>query len=121
MNSLVFFCLPLKVGHVPKRLVSVSADAIVGGSGIGLSGGISDPASGSLGSFSGSGSFNSSSSGSGASSNSASKGSTSFFGSLGGPGSCSLDFLLQSRYGLLHYAYLICQTGPVILLSRYLI
>ena len=93
MNSLAFFCLPLKVGHVPKRLVTVGADAIVGGSGIGLSGGIGDPGSGSLGSFSGSGSFNSSSgSGSGASSNSALKGSTSFFGSSGGPGSGSLDF-----------------------------
>ena len=91
MNSLAFFCLPLKVGHVPKRLVGVGADAIVGGSGIGLSGGISDPGSGSLGSFSGSGSFDSSS-GSGASSNSALKGSTSFFGSSGGPGSGSLDF-----------------------------
>ena len=61
MNSLAFFRLPLKVGHVPKRLVGVSADAIVGGSGIGLSGGIGDPGSGSLGSFSGSGSFDSSS------------------------------------------------------------
>ena len=88
MNSLAFFCLPLKVGHVPKRLVGVGVDAIVGGSGIGLSGGISDPGSGSLGSFSGSGSFDSSS-GSGVSSNSASKGSTSFFGGLGGPGSGS--------------------------------
>ena len=29
--------------------------------------------------------------------------------------------LLQSRYGLLHYAYLIRRTGPVIFLSRYLI
>ena len=86
MNSLVFFHLPLKVGHVPKRLVGVSADAIVGGSGIGLSGGIGDPGSGSLGSFSGSGSFDSSS-GSGVSSNSVSKGSTSFFGGSGGPGS----------------------------------
>ena len=99
MNSLAFFCLPLKVGHVPKRLVGVGADAIVGGSGIGLSGGIGDPGSGSLGSFSGSGSFNSSSSGSGsgASSNSASKGSTSFFGGLGGPGSGSLDFSVAIR------------------------
>ena len=79
MNSLAFFRLPLKVGHVPKRLVGVGVDAIVGGLGIGLSGGIGDPGSGSLGSFSGSGSFDSSS-GSGASSNSASKGSTSFFG-----------------------------------------
>ena len=52
MNSLVFFHLPLKVGHVPKRLVGVGADAIVGGLGIGLSGGIGDPGSGSLGSFS---------------------------------------------------------------------
>ena len=69
---------------VPKRLVGV--DAIVGGSGIGLSGGIGDPGSGSLGSFSDSGSFDSSS-GSGVSSNSASKGSTSFFGGSGGPGS----------------------------------
>ena len=59
---------------------------------IGLSGGIGDPGSGSLGSFFGSGLFDSSSSGSGVSSNSASKGSTSFFGSLGGPGSGSLDF-----------------------------
>ena len=92
MNSLAFFHLPLKVGHVPKRLVGVGADAIVGGLSIGLSGGIGDPGSGSLGSFSGSGSFNSSSSGSGASSNSALKGSTSFFGSSGGPGSGSLDF-----------------------------
>ena len=91
MNSLVFFHLPLKVGHVPKRLVGVGADAIIGGSGIGLSGGIGDPGSGSLGSFSGSGSFDSSS-GSGASSNSVSKGSTSFFGGSGGPGSSSLDF-----------------------------
>ena len=89
MNSLAFFHLPLKVGHVPKRLVG--AGAIVGGSGIGLSGGIGDPGSGSLGSFPGSGSFNSSS-GSGASSNLASKGSTSFFGGSGGPGSGSLDF-----------------------------
>ena len=32
MNSLAFFRLPLKVGHVPKRLVGVGADAIVGGS-----------------------------------------------------------------------------------------
>ena len=48
MNSLAFFRLPLKVGHVPKRLVGVGVDAIVGGSGIGLSGGISDPGSGSL-------------------------------------------------------------------------
>ena len=92
MNSLAFFCLPLKEGHVPKRLVGVGVDAIVGGSGIGLSGGISDPGSGSPGSFSGSGSFNSSSSGSGASSNSASKGSISFLGGSGGPGSGSLDF-----------------------------
>ena len=92
MNSLAFFHLPLKVGHVPKRLVGVGADAIIGGSGIGLSGGIGDPGSGSLDSSSGSGSFDSSSSGSGASSNSASKGSTSFFGSSGGPGSGSLDF-----------------------------
>ena len=92
MNSLAFFHLPLKVGHVPKRLVGVGADTIVGGLGIGLSGGIGDPGSGSLGSFSGSGSFNSSSSGSGASSNLALKGSTSFFGSSGGPGSGSLDF-----------------------------
>ena len=92
MNSLAFFCLPLKVGHVPKGLVGVGADAIIGGLGIGLSGGIGDPGSGSLGSFFGSGSFNSSSSGSGASSNSASKGSTSFFGGLGGPRSGSLDF-----------------------------
>ena len=96
MNSLAFFRLPLKVGHVPKRLVGVGADAIVGGSGIGLSGGIGDPGSGSLGSCSGSGLFNSSS-GSGASSNSASKGSTSFFGSLGGPGSGSLDFSVAIR------------------------
>src|SRR5580692_3111489 len=96
MNSLAFFHLPLKVGHVPKRLVGVGADAIVGGSGIGLSGGISDPGSGSLGSFSGSGSFDSSS-GSGASSNSASKGSTSFFGGSGGPGSGSLDFSAAMR------------------------
>ena len=92
MNSLAFFRLPLKVGHVPKRLVGVGADAIVGGSGIGLSGGIGDPGSGSLGSSSGSGSFDSSSSGSGVSLNSASKGSTSFFGGSGGPGSGSLDF-----------------------------
>ena len=93
MNSLVFFCLPLKEGHVPKRLVGVGADAIVCGSGIGLSGGISDPGSGSLGSFSGSGLFNSSSgSGSGASPNSVSKGTTSFLGGSGGPGSGSLDF-----------------------------
>ena len=92
MNSLAFFHLPLKVGHVPKRLVGVGADAIIGGSGIGLSGGIGDPGSGSLDSSSGSGSFDSSSSGSGASSNSASKGSTSFFGGSGGPGSGSLDF-----------------------------
>ena len=91
MNSLAFFHLPLKVGHVPKRLVGVGADAIVGGSGIGLSGGIGDPGSSSLGSFSGSGLFDSSS-GSGASSNLASKGSTSFFGGSGGPGSGSLDF-----------------------------
>ena len=98
MNSLAFFHLPLKVGHVPKRLVGVGADAIVGGSGIGLSGGIGDPGSGSLGSFSGSGSFDSSSgSGSGASSNSASKGSTSFFGGSGGPGSGSLDFSVAMR------------------------
>ena len=89
MNSLAFFRLPLKVGHVPKRLVGVGADAIVGGSGIGLSGGIGDPGSGSLGSFD---SSSGSGSGSGASSNSASKGSTSFFGSSGGPGSDSLDF-----------------------------
>ena len=96
MNSLAFFRLPLKVGHVPKRLVGVGADAIVGGSGIGLSGGIGDPGSGSLGSFSGSGSFDSSSgSGSGVSSNSASKGSTSFFGGSGGPG--SLDFSVAMR------------------------
>ena len=95
MNSLVFFRLPLKVGHVPKRLVGVGADAIVGGLGIGLSGGIGDPG-GSLGSFSGSGSFDSSS-GSGASSNSASKGSTSFFGGSGGPGSGSLDFSVAMR------------------------
>ena len=33
---------------VIRRLVGVSADAIVGGSGIGLSGGIGDPGSGSL-------------------------------------------------------------------------
>ena len=91
MNSLAFFCLPLKVGHVPKRLVGVGADAIVGGSGIGLSGGIGDPGSDSLGSSSGSGSFDSSS-GSGASLNSVSKGSTSFIGGSGGPGSGSLDF-----------------------------
>ena len=97
MNSLVFFHLPLKVGHVPKRLVGVGVDVIVGGSGIGLSGGIGHPGSGSLGSFFGSGSFNSSSSGSGVSSNSASKGSTSFFGSLGGPGSGSLDFSVAIR------------------------
>ena len=96
MNSLVFFHLPLKVGHVPKRLVGVGADAIIGGSGIGLSGGIGDPGSGSLGSFSGSDSFDSSS-GSGASSNLASKGSTSFFGGLGGPGSGSLDFSCMMR------------------------
>ena len=96
MNSLAFFRLPLKVGHVPKRLVGVGADAIVGGSGIGLSGGIGDPGSGSLGSFSGSGSFNSSS-GSGASSNLASKGSTSFFGSSDGLGSSSLDFSVAIR------------------------
>ena len=51
MNSLAFFRLPLKVGHVPKSLVGVGADAIVGGSGIGLSGGIGDPGSDSLGSF----------------------------------------------------------------------
>ena len=75
MNSLAFFRLPLKVGHVPKRLVGV--DAIVGGSGIGLSGGIGDPGSGSLSSFSDSGLFNSSS-------------------GSGGPGSGSLwVFLLQ--------------------------
>ena len=73
MNSLAFFRLPLKVGHVPRRLVSVGADAIVGGLGIALSGGIGDPGSGSLGSFSGSSLFDSSS-GSGASSNLASKG-----------------------------------------------
>ena len=98
MNSLVFFRLPLKVGHVPKRLVGVSADAIVGGSGIGLSGGIGDAGSGSLGSFSGSGSFDSSSgSGSGVSSNLASKGSTSFFGGSDGPGSGSLDFSVAMR------------------------
>ena len=90
MNSLAFFRLPLKVGHVPKRLVGVGADAIVGGSGIGLSGGIGDPGSGSLGSFD-------SSSGSGASSNSVSKGSTSFFGGSGGPGSGSLDFSCVMR------------------------
>ena len=77
--------------------VGVSADAIVGGSGIGLSGGIGDPGSGSLDSSSGSGSVDSSSSGSGASSNSASKGSTSFFGGLGGPGSGSLDFSVAIR------------------------
>ena len=94
MNSLAFFHLPLKEGHVPKRLVGVSADAIVGWSGIGLSGGIGNPGSGSLDSFSGSGLFDSSS-GSGASSNLASKGSTSFLGGSGGPGSGSLDFLLQ--------------------------
>ena len=76
---------------MPKRLVGVGADAIVGGSGIGLSGRIGDPGSGSLGSFSGSGLFDSSS-GSGASLNLASKGSTSFLGGLGGPGSGSLDF-----------------------------
>ena len=77
MNSLVFFHLPLKVGHVPKRLVSVGADAIIGGLGIGLSGGIGDPGSGSLSSFSDSGLFNSSS-------------------GSGGPGSGSLwVFLLQ--------------------------
>ena len=63
MNSLAFFRLPLKVGHVPKRLAGVGADAIVGGSGIGLSGGIGDPGSDSLDS----GLFDSSS-GSGASS-----------------------------------------------------
>ena len=98
MNSLAFFHLPLKEGHVPRRLVGVGVDAIVGGSGIGLSGGISDPGSGSLGSFSGSGSFDSSSgSGSGASSNSASKGSTSFFGGSGGPGYGSLDFSVAMR------------------------
>ena len=96
MNSLAFFRLPLKVGHVPKRLVGVGADTIVGGLGIGLSSGIGDPGSGSLGSFSGSGSFDSSS-GSGASSNSASKGSTSFFGGSGGPGSGSLDFSVAMR------------------------
>ena len=73
---------------VPKRLVGV--DAIVGGLGIGLSGGIGDPGSGSLGSFSDSGSFDSSS-GSGASSNSGSKGSVPFGGS-GGLESSSLDF-----------------------------
>ena len=95
MNSLAFFHLPLKVGHVPKRLVGVGADAIVGGLGIGLSGGIGDPGSGSLGSFSGSGLFDSSS-GSGASSNLASKGSTSFFGGSG-PGSGSLDFSVAIR------------------------
>ena len=87
MNSLAFFRLPLKVGHVPRRLVGVGADASVGGSGIGLSGGIGDPGSGSLGSFSGSG----------ASSNSVSKGSTSFFGGSGGPGSGSLDFSVAMR------------------------
>ena len=76
--------------------VGVGADAIVGGSGIGLSGGIGDPGSGSLGSFSGSCLFDSSS-GSGVSSNSASKGSTSFFGSLGGLGSGSLDFSVATR------------------------
>ena len=98
MNSLAFFHLPLKVGHVPKSLVGVGADAIVGGSGIGLSDGIGDPGSGSLGSFSGSGSFDPSpDSGSGASSNLASKGSTSFFGSSGGPGSGSLDFSVAMR------------------------
>ena len=91
MNSLAFFRLPLKEGHVPKRLVGVSADAIVGRSGIGLSGGIGDLGSGSLGSFSGSGLFDSSS-GSGVSSNLASKGSTSFLGGSGSPGSGSLDF-----------------------------
>ena len=96
MNSLAFFRLPLKVGHVPRRLVGVGADAIVGGLGIAISGGIGGPGSGSLGSFSGSGSFNSSS-GSSASSNSASKGSTSFFGSSGGPGSGSLDFSCAMR------------------------
>ena len=98
MNSLAFFHFPLKVGHVPKSLVGVGADAIVGGSGIGLSGGISDPWSGSLGSLSGFGLFDSSSgSGSGASSNLASKGSTSFFGGSGGPGSGSLDFSVAMR------------------------
>ena len=98
MNSLAFFHLPLKEGHVPKRLVGVGADAIVGGSGIGLSGGIGDPGSGSLGSFSGSGLFYpSSGSGSGASSKSASKGSTSFLGGSGGPGSGSLDFPCAMR------------------------
>ena len=96
MNSLAFFHLPLKVGHVPKRLIGVGADAIVGGSGIGLSGGIGDPGSDSLDSLFGSGSFDSSS-GSGASSNSASKGSTSFFGGSGGPGSGSLDFSVAMR------------------------
>ena len=29
--------------------------------------------------------------------------------------------LLQTRYGLLHYEYLTCQTGPVIFFSTYLI
>ena len=36
INSLVFFHLPLKEGHVPKRLIGVGVDAIVGGLGIGL-------------------------------------------------------------------------------------
>jgi hypothetical protein len=74
MNSLALFRFPLKVGHVPKRLAGV---AIVGGLGIGLSGGIGEP--GLLGS-------GDSSSGSlvlsGASSNSSSKGSV-FFSSSG--------------------------------------
>ena len=96
MNSLAFFRLPLKVGHIPKRLVGVGAGAIVSGLGIGLSGGIGDPGSGSLSSFFASGSFDSSS-GSGASSNSASKGSTSFFGGSGGPGSGSLGFSVAIR------------------------
>ena len=100
MNSLAFFCLPLKVGHVPKRLVSVGADAIIGGSGIGLSGGIGDPGSGSLGSFPGSGSFNSSS-GSGASSNLASKGSTSFFGGVTGQSRLGWDRHSKCPAGLL--------------------
>ena len=96
MNSLAFFRLPLKAGHVPKRLVGAGADAIVGGSGIGLSGGIGDPGSDSLSSSSGSGSF-SSSSGFGVSLNSVSKGSTSFFGGSGGLGSGSLDFSCVMR------------------------
>ena len=68
----------------------IGVDAIVGGLGIGLSGGIGDPGSDLLGSFSDSGSFDSSL-GSGASSNSGSKGSVSFFDGSGGPGSGSLD------------------------------